>query len=185
MDVRNEFDVISRMENILRDVEKFEKRLKKLNELAGRAKAEGRETRGYDLAKEEYEEKIRKIVSESETLLLPLEKRETNLKEERKRLEDEKLKKEAMYEIERELNEDQKEIGKLERDIQEIENKIKDYDIKLQKISSIKDKLKCYRRKEPCNHPRKIAKPVPGAKNMYAAVIYECPDCGAIWREQT
>jgi CHASE3 domain sensor protein len=53
--MENELNTLmSRLEAAVSDIRKVETRLNKLQELAERAKAEGRETIGYELAREEY-----------------------------------------------------------------------------------------------------------------------------------
>lgn len=86
-------DVISKLGAIIRDIEAFEKRLKKLDELAERAKAQGRETLGYDLAREEYEKQIKRIVHGAAYDIRALEKHEAEFEAEKEKLETEKIKK--------------------------------------------------------------------------------------------
>jgi DNA-directed RNA polymerase subunit M/transcription elongation factor TFIIS len=179
-------DAISKLETVIRDVEVFEKRLKKLDELAERAKAKGTETIGYDLAREEYEEQIKKIVNEATADIEALRKHEAKFEAEKEKLETEKIKKGAMYEVERELNEDATKISELEKGIQSIESEIKSLETSLQRISSVKARLQPYLPKKPseCSHPRKrVVNTLADMRDLGRGIIYECPDCGKRWRE--
>lgn len=179
-------DAISKLEAVIRDIDGFEKRLKKLGELAERAKAKGGETIGYDLARKEYEEQIKKIVNEAALNIEALGKHEAKFEAEKERLENEKLKKAAMYEVERELNEDAAKISELEKGIQSIESEIKSLETSLQRTSSVKARLQPYLPKKPseCNHPRKrVVTTLADMRDLGRGIIYECPDCGKRWRE--
>jgi DNA-directed RNA polymerase subunit M/transcription elongation factor TFIIS len=179
-------DAISKLKAVISDIEVFEKRLKKLDELAERAKAQGGETIGYDLARKEYEGQIKKIVNDATPDIEALRKHEAKFDAEKERLENEKLKKAAMYEVERELNEDATKISELEKEIQDTEGKIKVLENSLQSIHLIMEKLQPYRLKpqSECSHPRKrIVTPFADMRDLGRAVLYECPDCGKRWRE--
>jgi DNA-directed RNA polymerase subunit M/transcription elongation factor TFIIS len=179
-------DVISKLEAVIRDIEVFEKRLKKLDELTERAKVEGKETIGYGLAREEYEDQIKKIVKETTLDIEALGRHEAKFEAEKERLETEKIKKGAMHEVERELNEDATKISELEKGIQSIESEIKSLETSLQRISSAKASLQPYLPKPPseCNHPRKrIVTTLADMRDLGRGIIYECPDCGKRWRE--
>ncbi|MEM2180378.1 MAG: hypothetical protein QXP32_06145 [Nitrososphaeria archaeon] len=52
-------DLILKLENLIHDIERYEKRLIIAKEFLEKAKSEGKETKGYDLAKEEYENKLK------------------------------------------------------------------------------------------------------------------------------
>jgi len=185
--VESEFNnIISKLGAVVCKIEAFERRLKKLNELAQRAKGEGRETMGYDLAEKEYEEQIRKIIDEAALEIKALREIEAKFETEKERLETEKLKKEAMYEVESELNEDATKISELGKEIQSIEGEIKSLETSLQRIFSIKERLQPYLPKPPseCNHPRKrIVSTLADMRDLGRGIIYECPDCGKRWRE--
>lgn len=106
--------------------------------MAERAKAKGGETIGYDLAEEEYQKQISRIVDGVKGDFKSLEKYEADLEEQKDDLEKEKLKKMAMCEVERELNEDPAKVSELENEIRRIEDKMKGLDEALGKIRLIK-----------------------------------------------
>lgn len=178
--------LMSRLEAAVSDIRKVETRLNKLQELAERAKAEGRETIGYELAREEYKNQISKIVGRVKDDFKSLERYEVGLEGQRNNLRKERLKKMAMYEVERELSEDHEKVDELEKEISEIEGKIDDLDKALRNIRLIKDKLQPYMPKPPseCSHLRKrVIGQVADMKDLGRAVLYECLDCGKRWRE--
>jgi chromosome segregation ATPase len=179
-------NLMSRLEMVVSDIERVERRVSKLHELAEKAKADGRETVGYDLAREEYQNQISRIVNEVKGDFKSLEKYELDLEGRRDDLEKEKLKKMAMCEVERELNEDPAKVNELENEIRGFEDKIKGLNETLGKIRLIKEKLQPYMPKPPseCSHPRKrVISQFADMRDLGRTVLYECPDCGKRWRE--
>jgi DNA repair exonuclease SbcCD ATPase subunit len=178
-------NLLLKLESVVNDVERVERRIDKLQELTERAKAEGRETVGYDLAMEEYQNQISMIVDGIKGDFKSLEEYEAEMESQKDDLDKERLKKMAMCEVEKALNEDPVKVSELENEIRGIEDKIKGLDEVLGKIRLIKEKLQPYMPKPPseCSHSRK--RPLETRFDVRGtAVLYECPDCGKRWWER-
>ena len=181
----HEFPLSLNVKKIIHEIEAIKKRLDKIAELVEKTENKNK-IRGYELAKKEFELEFEKKIGSICPLLKELKKYEDELKTEIKSLVDEKLKKEAMLEVEVELNEDPKKIKILESDIQHLETRIKELNTPFETILSLKEKLLKYIPEIPttseCTHKNKtLIATVPMFKRTI--FIYECLDCGKRWRE--
>ncbi|MEM3713870.1 MAG: hypothetical protein QXF82_02855 [Nitrososphaeria archaeon] len=80
------------LENLIHDIERYEKRLIIAKEFLEKAKSEGKETKGYDLAKEEYKKQIKNLIEKSSSEIKVLEEYEDQFKEDKEKMGNEKLK---------------------------------------------------------------------------------------------
>ena len=115
-------EIISKMETALGNIEAFQKRIRKVDELSQKVGKKTGKTKGYQLAKKAYEREIQGIVKKSKPILDDLHGIISELQGKKKKSETEKLKKSAMQEVELEINEDQERIDALKREIQKIED---------------------------------------------------------------
>jgi len=147
--MKNELgNVVSKTETFLQDIKKIQKRIEKLNELAEQAENENRETKGYDYARTELEDRINKIIADNRSIIEKLVEIKTKLEREKEEKENEKLKKLAMLEVEKALSKEyreQTEIDKLENEIQKIQERQTELEDLLQRVYATEKRIESHR----------------------------------------
>lgn len=98
-------NIISKIEETLWKMEAVETRMIKADELVERAKKDNNDPLRYDLAKREYQNQIKRIITDVACYVRNLDQASKKFVEDTAKIESERLRNQGMYEVELELAE--------------------------------------------------------------------------------